>query len=63
MKRIDWEDLGSTALALYLIAMTIYPAMSGETVMMSVHDGTIWAKSLNVGFAFLAARHRGRKAL
>jgi hypothetical protein len=39
--------------------MAIYPSMSGESVFLSIQDGSFWPKALNVGFAFLAARHKG----
>jgi hypothetical protein len=61
--RIDWQDIWSTLLALYLVAMAIYPAMSGESIFASIQDGTFWSKALNVGFAFLAARHKGRNSI
>jgi hypothetical protein len=56
---MNWGNVGTNFLAILVYAQTVYPGLSGETLLAALTDGTWLPKAINLAlmyFLFLARR-------
>ena len=56
---INWHNIMSNLAAIVAFAYTVYPNMSGETIMASIHDGTIFVKGMNIAIIYFLYNYEG----
>jgi len=57
--RIDWKDIWSSVLGLFVLVHTIYPEATGAAIVNAFQDGSWVGYAIDLMFAHALIRQRG----
>ena len=59
LENIDWHDVGTSVLGIFVLIHTVYPDATGASIVEAFKDGTWIGYAIDLAFAHVLIRFKG----